>query len=115
MTHWATWGDLLSTYKQKYSLPNGGKCVVFGNSTDKRGKVVINGVKLVSVDVAWKLMLCFWGVTQEWIAYIFEMFTVFWMEVLSLCWSWWGIIVGVELVVYDVWFAEDERSGFAAE
>ena len=29
------------------------------------------------------------------------------MEVLYLCWSWWDIIVGVKLVVYDVWFAED--------
>ena len=34
------------------------------------------------------------------------------MEVLSLCWSWWGIIFGVELVVYDVWFAEDDNTGF---
>ena len=34
------------------------------------------------------------------------------MEVLSLCWSWWDIIVGVELVVYDVWFVEDDNTGF---
>ena len=34
------------------------------------------------------------------------------MEVLSLCWTWWGIIVGVELVVYDIWFAEDDNTGF---
>ena len=34
------------------------------------------------------------------------------MEVLSLCWSWLYIIVGVELVVYDVWFAEDDNTGF---
>ena len=34
------------------------------------------------------------------------------MEVLSLCWSWWDIIVGVELVVYDAWFAEDDDTGF---
>ena len=34
------------------------------------------------------------------------------MEVLSLCWSWWDITVGVELVVYDVWFAEDDNTGF---
>ena len=34
------------------------------------------------------------------------------MEVLSLCWSWWDIIVGVKVVVYDVWFAEDNNTGF---
>ena len=34
------------------------------------------------------------------------------MEVLSLCWSWWDIIVGVEWVVYDVWFDEDDNTGF---
>ena len=34
------------------------------------------------------------------------------MEVLSLCWSWWDIKVGVKLVVYDVWFAEDDNTGF---
>ena len=34
------------------------------------------------------------------------------MEVLSLCWSWRDIIVGVELLVYDVWFDEDDNTGF---
>ena len=52
LTHWAACGDLLSTWKHKYSLPSGGNCVVFGNSTCKRGKVVINGVKRGGVDVA---------------------------------------------------------------
>ena len=33
------------------------------------------------------------------------------MEVLSLCWSWRDIIVGVELVIYDVWFAEVDNTG----
>ena len=33
-------------------LPSGGKCVVFGYSPGKRGKVVINGVKQGGVDVA---------------------------------------------------------------
>ena len=112
LTHWAAWGDLLSTWKHKYSLPSGGKCAVFGNSTGKRGKVVINGVKQGGVGVAWTLIICFWGVTQECISSVFYMFTVFWMEVLSLCWSWWDIIVGVELVVYDVWFSEDNNTGF---
>ena len=83
LTHWAAWGDLLSTWKHKYYLPSGGKCVVFGNSTGKRGKVVLNGVKRGGVDVAWTLIFCFRGVTQEWISYVCEMSTVFWMELLS--------------------------------
>ena len=37
---------------------------------------------------------------------------VFWIEVLSLCWSWYDIIVRVELVVYDIWCAEDDNIGF---
>ena len=112
MIHQVAWGYLLSTWKQKYSLPSGGKCVVFGNSKGKRGKVVINGVKRGGVYVAWTLIFCFQGVTQECISSVFEMLTVFWMEGLSLCWSWWDIIVGVELVVYDVWFSEDDNTGF---
>ena len=104
LTHWAAWGDLLSTWKHKNYLPSGDKCVVFGNSTGKKGKVVINGVKPGGVDMAWTLILCFRGVTYEWISYIFEMSDVFWIEVLSICWSWYDIIVGVEWVVYDVWF-----------
>ena len=52
LTHWAACGDLLSTWKQKYYLQSGGKCVVFGTSIGKIGKVVINGVKREGVDVA---------------------------------------------------------------
>ena len=37
---------------------------------------------------------------------------VFWIAVLSLFSSWYDIIVRVELVVYDVWFAEDDNTGF---
>ena len=37
---------------------------------------------------------------------------MFRMEVLSLCWSWLDIIIGFELVVYDVWFDEDDNTGF---
>ena len=40
------------------------------------------------------------------------MSNVFWIEVLSLFSSWYDIIVRVELVVYDVWFAEDDNTGF---
>ena len=112
LTHWAEWGDFLSTWKHKYYLLSGGKCVVLGNSTGKRGKVVINGVKRGGVVVAWTLIFYFWGVTQEWISYESEMFTLFWMEVMSFCWTWWGIKVGVKLVVYDVWFAENDNMGF---
>ena len=52
LTHWAAWGDLLSNWKHKYSLPSGGNCFVFGNSTGKRGKVAINGIKQGDADVA---------------------------------------------------------------
>ena len=58
------------------------------------------------------LIFCFQGDIQELILSIFEVFTMFWMEILSLCWSWWDIIVGVELVVYGLWFAEDNNTGF---
>ena len=34
------------------------------------------------------------------------------MKVLYLCWSWSDIIVGLEVVVYDVWFAEDDNTCF---
>ena len=37
---------------------------------------------------------------------------VFWIEVLSLCSSWYDIIVRVKLVVCDVWLAEDDNTGF---
>ena len=39
------------TWKHKYSLPTGGNYVFF-KLTGARGKVVINGVKRGSVDVA---------------------------------------------------------------
>ena len=62
LKHWAAWGDFLSIWKHKYSLPSGGNCVVFGNSKGKRGKVVINGVKRGGVHMAWTLKFCFLGV-----------------------------------------------------
>ena len=37
---------------------------------------------------------------------------MFLIAVLSLFSSWYDIIVRVELVVYDVWFAEDDKTGF---
>ena len=112
LTHWAAWGDLLSTWKHKYYLPSGGTCVVFGNSTGKIGKVVINGVKRGGVDAAGTIILCLLGVTQEWIPSVFEMFTLSWLEALPLCWRGWDVIVGFEIVIHDVWFAEDDNRGF---
>ena len=55
LTHWEAWGDLMLTWKHKYSLPTRGNYFVFVNSTGARGKVVINGVKWGSVDMAWTL------------------------------------------------------------
>ena len=55
LTHWAAWVNFMLTLKHKYSLPTGVNSVVFVNSTGSRGKVVINGVKLGSVYVAWTL------------------------------------------------------------
>ena len=83
LTHWAAWGYLLSTCKHKYYLPSGCKCVVFGYSPGKRGKVVINGVKQGGFDVVWTLIFCFWGVTQEWISSVFEVSVLFWIAWLS--------------------------------
>ena len=73
---------------------------------------MINGVKQGGVDVSWTLIFCFWGVTQEWISSIFNISDVFWIAVLSLFSSWDDIKVCDKLVVYDVWFAEDNNTGF---
>ena len=94
------------------ALPSGGNCVVFGHSTGKIGKVVINCVKRGGVDVAWTLILCLLGVTQEWMSSVFETFTLSWLESLPLCWRGWDVIVGFEIVIHDVWFAEDDNTGF---
>ena len=37
---------------------------------------------------------------------------VFWIAVLSSFSSWDDIIVRVKLLVYDVWFSEDDKTGF---
>ena len=37
---------------------------------------------------------------------------MFWIAVMSLFSSWDDIIVYEKLVVYDVWFAEDDNTGF---
>ena len=112
LTHWAAQGDLLFIWKHKYSSPTGGNYVVFVNSTGGIGKEVINGVKKGGVDVAWTLVFCFQGVTQDCISSLFKISEVFWIVVLSLFSSWDDIIVCDKLVVYDVWFAEDDNTGF---
>ena len=112
LTHWSEWGDLLLTWKHKYSLPSGGNCVVFGDSTGARGKLLINGVKQGGVDVAWTLILCLLDVTQDWISSVFEMFTLYWLEALPLCWRGWDVIGVFEIVIHDVWCAEDDNTGF---
>ena len=33
------------------------------------------------------------------------------MEALPLCWRGWDVIVGFEIVMHDVWFAEDYNTG----
>ena len=112
LTHWEVWGYFLLTWKQKYSLPTGGNSVVFGNSTGAIGKVVINGVKLGGADVAWTLIFCFQGVTQERISSVFEISDGILIAVLYLFSSWDDIIVRVKLLVYDVWFSEVDKTGF---
>ena len=112
LTHWAAWGDFLLTRKHKYSLPSGGNHVVFGNLTGAIGKVVINGINLGGVDVAWTLILYFQGVTREWISSVFEMFDMFWIAESYSFSSWDDITVRVKLLVYDVWFEKDDNIGF---
>ena len=112
LTHCAAWGDLFSTWKHKYSLPSGGKCVVFGNSTGKRGKLVINGVKRggcrcgLNTDIMFAG--CYTGVDIIciWDGYlVFNKSTVFILKLMRHS-SW------VKVVVYDVLFAEDYNKRF---
>ena len=84
----------------------------FGNSTGKIGKVVVNGIKRGGVHVAWTLILCIFGVTQEWVSSVFEMFTLSWLEALPLCWQGCDVTGWFEIVIHDVWFAVDDNTGF---
>ena len=43
--------------------------------------------------------------------FLIEVFFLFWFGVLSLLSSWDDMDVCVELVVYDVWGAEDDKTG----
>ena len=73
---------------------------------------MINGAKLGNVDVAWTIVFYFRGVTQEWLSSVFKISHVFWIAVLSSFSIWDYIIVCDKLVVYDVWFAENDNTGF---
>ena len=73
---------------------------------------MINYVKRGGIDVAWTLIFFFWGVTQEWISSLFMISDVFSIAVLSLFSSWDDIKVCDKLVAYDVWFSEDDNTGF---
>ena len=110
LTHWSAWVDFLLTCKQKYSLPARVNSVVFVNPVGAIGKLVINGVKLGGVYVAWTVIFCFWDVTQEWISSVFKISEVFWIALLYSFSSWDDRIVCDKLVVYDVWFDEDNNT-----
>ena len=45
-------------------------------------------------------------------SYVFDIFTLSWLEALPLCWRGWDVISGFKIVIYDVWFAEDDNIGF---
>ena len=76
---------------------------------------MINGVKQGGVDVASTLILCFWGVTHEWISYVFNISDVFWTVIVSSFSSWDDIKVYDKLVVYDIWFSEDDNIDFLSD
>ena len=50
--------------------------------------------------------------TYEWLSSIFEVLFVFWLLVMYLISSWYETYVCVELLVDDVWEAEDDKTGF---
>ena len=112
LTHWATWGDLLFIWKQKYYLPAGGNCFVLCNSTGGIGSEVINGYKRGSVDVAWTLQFCVCGVTHEWMPSVFEALLFFWYLVLSFLSSWDDMDVPSKLLTDNLWASEDDKIGF---
>ena len=60
-------------------------------------------VKQGGVDVAWKLIFCFRGVTYEWISSVFEMSDVFWIAVLSLSSSCYDIVGIYKLKISLTW------------
>ena len=45
-------------------------------------------------------------------SYVFEVLFLFWFGVLPLLSSWYEIYVCVELLLYNVWASEDDKTGF---
>ena len=82
------------------------------NSTGTIDSVVFNGAKLVGVDVAWTLKLCFRGITHDCMSSVLEVLFLFWFLLMSLLSSWDEMDICVELLADDVWAAEDDKTGF---
>ena len=55
--------------------------------------------------------LCFPGVTHEWMSSLFDVLFLFLIAVLSSLSSWDEMKVCVKLLAYDVWSAEDDKTG----
>ena len=43
---------------------------------------------------------------------VFEMFTLSWLEALTLCWQGFDVTGWFEIVINDVWFAVDDNTDF---
>ena len=99
-------------WKHKNYLPSGGNCFVFCNSTGAIGSVILNGVKQVVVYVSWTQKNIFRRVTHECMSYVLEVLFLFWLVVMSLLSSWYEMDVRVELLAYDIWSAENDKTGF---
>ena len=112
LTHWEAWEDFLLIWKHTYYLPTGGNCCDLCNSTGAIGSVVFNGFKQVVVYMAWTLILCFRGVTHEWMSSVFEVLFLFWFVEMFLLSSLDEMDVRVKLLADDVWSAEDDKTGF---
>ena len=54
----------------------------------------------------------FCGVTHEWMSSVFEVFFLFLFIVMSLLSGWDNMDVHFELLAYDVWEAEDDKTDF---
>ena len=72
---------------------------------------MINGIKQGGAYMDWTMIFCFQGVTHEWISPVFKISDVFWIAILSSFSSWDDKFFYDKLVVYDVWFAEDDNTG----
>ena len=103
------WKKLPLIWKHNYSLPAGGNLVVVCDLIDVMGSLAFNGVKLVGVEVAWTLQFCFRCVRHDCMSSVFDMLFLLWSVVMYLLSSLDKIHVRVELIVDDVWRAEDDK------